>query len=58
MITKVLGWIPSEVTRQESKMLCQMIEAVIRGDQDIMSWDGGTQGWLQGRPKTSRELGE
>ena len=43
-ITMVQGWIFGKVTRQRSKVLCQMVEAVIRSDQNIMAWDGGTQG--------------
>ena len=42
--TIVQGWILGKVTRQGSKVLYQMIEAVIKSDQDIMSWDRGTQG--------------
>ena len=54
-ITTIQGWIPSGVRRQGSKGLCQMIEAVIRSNQDIISWDRGTQGWLQVQcmPRTS-----
>ena len=58
IITKVWGWIPGKVTSQGSKVISQMIEAVIRGDQNILSWDGGTQGWLQRRSKESMELEE